>query len=100
MGFIKDVVRFENANWRWLLITSWVFFALAVASIVFSFMISQEAFLTQIKNTDDHVVDKVDLLSNTNQSAKRVKVLNIAAFLLWFVGVILTIVFVSVNTLH
>ena len=95
VSFIRFVVELDGAAYSWLLYSSWSFFALAVVSTIFSYLIGQKAinesinisYKYYIEDNDDYenvvplsskINDKVNLLSSI---AFMLAVVSIAAFI-------------------
>lgn len=96
--FIKDVVPLEKAQCAELLIVSWCFFGLAIISVVISFLVSQEGIKKQLNHAEEYYLNgKEEYLTKANIPAKVTDFLNYASGVLFVLGIILTIIFVSIN---
>jgi uncharacterized membrane protein YpjA len=95
VSFIRFVVELDSATYTYLLFSSWLFFALAVISTIFSYLIGQKAindsigisYKYYIEDNDDYenivpassnINDKVNLLSSITFM---LAVISIAAFI-------------------
>ncbi|OGP68848.1 MAG: hypothetical protein A2W27_00040 [Deltaproteobacteria bacterium RBG_16_44_11] len=98
LAFIKDIVPLDKSLYIFLLITSWCLFGLAIVSTLVSFVLSQFAIKRQLKYAEKYYLDKEDeYLKKENPLATLTDFANYTAGVFFVIGVITTIVFVSVN---
>lgn len=94
---VKDIVPPDSAKFTWLVVWSWITLVSSLISIVSSFVTSQHAFSTEIKNWDEYCDGKEDCFNKRNIWSGLTTALNIGAMLLFLSGVILLLVFVFKN---
>ena len=93
--FLKEVAKGETLhNARWLL-ASWVLWGTSSSCILFSFLCSATAMQTAINQTDEKTI----YIEAAGGLFNRItKILNVAAGLMFFAGVISIVIFVWRNT--
>ena len=100
LAFIKEIVpEIKNGTFIWLL-TSWVGFGLSLLSTLISFLVSQIACRKQIKIVEKEFFGEEKKMGHKNKAARWTFGLNIASITAFILGVILLVVFVSVNVPH
>jgi hypothetical protein len=98
LTFIKDIVSVSEAKCLAILMASWWLFGLAIISTVISFLVSQAGINVQLEYAKQYYLDgKDEYLTKTNRPAKATDVINYISGLLFVIGVLLTILFVSAN---
>ena len=100
LAFIRNVVPLSHADYFIILYASWISFAAAIVSTLVSFVTSQEGVDRQLEYARQYYLEnKTDFLSKTNCWAKVTKRLNFLSASVFIIAIILTILFVSLNTL-
>ena len=98
LAFIKDIVPLCKAQWRPLLIASWVLLVLAIFSTMVSFLASQKGIKTQLRYARKYYLEKRDeFLTKQNRWAKATECFNCAAGALFVFAAVLTVAFVIKN---
>ena len=99
LSLIRDVVPLLSAHWFVVLVVSWTAFVGAIALTMASFVVSQFAhdkqldILEKYQQGDEGALDK-----EANPFAKWTMWLNYAAVGAFFIGLVATVAFVTVNT--
>ncbi len=100
LAFIKDIVPLNKASLIILLITSWCLFGLTIVSTLVSFIVSQFAIKRQLEYAEKYYLDKKDeYLTKKNRLARYTEYANYTSGVFFMIGIITTIIFVSVNFL-
>jgi hypothetical protein len=94
MTFLKDVVITQGIHGGCYLLAAWLCWGFSVTSTLASFYTSSLALRKAVKQTDDRTI-YLELLGGRYNRAT--KVLNAAAGLLFFAGVVSIVVFVAKN---
>jgi hypothetical protein len=98
IAFIKDVVPFGDALFLPLLYVSWWLFAIAMVSVLFSFLTGQRAFDRQLYLADEYYIGRnPSAFDAPNQYAAATRLLNLASCLTLVFAIVLTVLFVSLN---
>lgn len=98
ISFIHQVIQLENAFYKWLLILSWILFALSVMLTLISFITSQFAFDHQLKLAEKYYVDNDECaLKEFNKPARATTIINITSAVSFLIAVISLVLFVSFN---
>ena len=94
MTFLKDIVVKQGVQGGGYLLAAWVCWGLSVTCTLFSYYASTQALRRAVKQTDDKLIYLEHAGGRFNQVTKA---LNIAAGLLFMLGVVSIIVFVAHN---
>lgn len=97
LAFIKDAAQGNLLACPWLLVVSWGAFASAIVATVVSFQIGNQAIEIQLDRAEKYYKQKDDTAHPKSWSARFVDYVNWASGSLFIIGVVLTIVFVSIN---
>lgn len=98
LAFIKDIVPVDKAFCIILLIASWCLFGAAIVSTLVSFVLSQFAIKRQLEYAEKYYLDKEEeYIKKENRLAIFTEYANYASGVFFIIGIITTIVFVSVN---
>jgi hypothetical protein len=98
LAFIKDIVPLEKVQCVILLISSWCLFGLSIASTLSSFVLSQRAIKCQLDYAEKYYLEKKDEYENkNNRLASWTEYINYLSGILFILGIIATITFVSLN---
>lgn len=96
--FLKDFFMFGQAINYFFLILSWVLFALSITCTLLSFLTSQYAYKKQLEFIADYFLNKnLSVLTQKNKLGQFTETFNVLAALLFILGAISTIWFVSIN---
>ena len=99
--FIDKLVDFSVAEYKLLLITSWLLFAFCLVTEIFNFMNSERLYRLSIVNNGNKYMNKAHgkhLPTNLGKkSSKLAGALNLISFILFFAGVVCLILFVAKN---
>lgn len=99
--FIRQIVPHPEAGTIWILVSAWAAFGASILSTLISFLLSQEAFLKQLKILDKWYKesDEYNHEEIKNEFATWTKRLNCASMSLFIIGVIFLIIFSALNLL-
>jgi hypothetical protein len=98
LAFIKDIVPLNIASFAILLLMSWCLFGLAIVSTLVSFVLSQFAIKRQLDYAEKYYLDRKDeYLTKKNRLARFTEYANYTSGGFFIIGIITTIIFVSVN---
>lgn len=98
VAFLDNVVELETAGATWVLVGSWILFAVAILATMSSFLCSQAAIDRTIEHARAYYVDDDrEALKRRNPFSIATRWLNLAAALFFLLAVSMTIVFVSIN---
>jgi hypothetical protein len=97
LAFIKDVPHYGALICLWLVFCSWSFLTLAIFVTVASFRVSNVAATIQIERDRQYYLEYKEKTYGRSPLAGTVDVLNWTSGSLFVLGVILTVIFVSVN---
>lgn len=98
LAFIKDIVPPAHLVCFPLLIISWTLFGICILSTLTSFVLSQYAVDRQLDYAEEYYINnKPEYFNKKNAVADATKVSNIVSGGAFFVAVLLTIVFTSIN---
>lgn len=96
--FIKDIIPLAEAVCISLLLTSWVLFVAAILSTLSSFVLSQYATDKQLYYAEQYYLHKKEEYhTKRNPFATATKVSNIVSGACFFVAVVCTVTFASIN---
>jgi hypothetical protein len=101
LTFIDNVVPLGNALWKWALVASWACFALTILTVLASIMYGQHCLNQLAKSAKVYFLEH-DKSSNgiSENIRRRLFWFNCANGAIFFSGVVLMVVFVSVNILR
>lgn len=100
LAFIKEIVpRIKPGTFAWLL-AAWAGFGLSLLSTLISFLVSQSACRKQIEIVEREFFEAGNKVIQKNKAARWTFGLNIASISAFILGVILLVVFVSINIPH
>jgi len=100
LAFIKDVVPLAQSVMLWMLVTSWVLFAVSILSVVSSFVVSGIALDAQLTEAYDYYIGLDEGAFNRKHLAKTITdFLNWVSAVSFVAAISCTIYFVSVNAL-
>jgi hypothetical protein len=100
LAFIKDAAQGEPLAYPWLLVVSWAAFALAIVAAVVSFQTGNIAIDVQLVRAERYYKQKDETAYPKTSFARFNEFVNWASGILFVIGVILTIVFVSANLME
>ncbi|RKU01674.1 hypothetical protein C7H84_19900 [Burkholderia sp. Nafp2/4-1b] len=99
LSLLKDFVPITQAKYSWTLYGSWIFFCLAIISVILSYPLSQRVIRLQDKKARRYYLENIAAAYD-----ERIKLENFSNFLnqwvsppLFIIAIILTIFFVSIN---
>lgn len=92
-AFINDYLGEASVNCKLLLVSSWVCWSISILIVIFSYLFSHYAIRKAIESVDngeitDSLGGKFDIIT---------RVSNVLSGLLFFIGTILMVMFVSIN---
>ena len=96
-AFVKDLVPAHQAEWLWLLYSSWSLLTGAVLTTIVSFLVSQQAIDLQLKKAEAYYLLGDQGALTKSRIARATDWLNVASGMLFVLGVSLTTTFVVVN---
>ncbi len=100
LAFIKDLVPLSTAHLKEALMLSWLLFAIAIISIMGSFITSQKAIMTQIDYSHKYYMQRdEEYLTKTNPWSAATIRLNYLAGASFILAISLTITFSVYNLL-
>lgn len=100
LAFIKEIVpAIKQGTFAWLL-AAWAGFGASLLSTLISFLVSQSACRKQIEILEKVIFDGKKREGEKNRAAKWTFGLNIGSITAFILGVILLVVFVSLNLPH
>ena len=98
LGFLKDFVPIKYAFVSWALYCSWLLFACATCSTVISFLVSGRALQFQEQLSYKYYLEgKEEAFNASNRFNTVTRLLNYLSAACFLIGVILTILFISLN---
>jgi hypothetical protein len=98
LAFIKDIVSLDRSQYVLLLEISWWAFGASILSVLVSFVLSQLGIKRQLEYAGKYYLDGEDeYLRKKNSPAFWTEIMNYASGVLFLVGIVTTIFFVSVN---
>lgn len=98
LAFIKDIVKFDNADLKFILVLSWYCLAFSIISTIMSFITSQLGIKKQLVFAEKYYLEKNDdYLTKENTPAKITDFLNYSSGIVFVLAIFLTIIFVSTN---
>ena len=99
IGFIEKIVSLENASSNWLLITSWILLALTLLLNLASHLISV-GNSTKSREEMDTGMQYEKLITKIYSRNKNMRNLNWITYVLFSIGIILTVIFCSINLIN
>jgi hypothetical protein len=96
IGFIEKIVSLENASSNWLLIASWILLALTLLLNLASHLISV-GNSTKSREEMDTGMQYEKLITKIYSRNKNMRNLNWITYVLFSIGIILTVIFCSIN---
>lgn len=98
LAFIKDIVPLDKAQYVILLKASWWVLGASIVSTLVSFVLSQLAIKRQLEYAEQYYLEEKDeYLYKKNCPALWTEFVNYASGILFIVGILTSICFVSVN---
>ncbi len=98
LAFIKDVVPLDKAEYIPLLKLSWWLFGAAIVFTLVSFAVSQLAIKRQLLYVEKYYLEsKEEYFNKENQPALWTEYINYASGVLFILGIVATVSFVSLN---
>ena len=98
LAFLKDFVSYRSASCHLLLPLSWGLFGLAILATIASFLTSQEELAAQLVRAEAYYINKDEAaLSRRSLWDNWTKGLNWSSAVTFVLGVISTIIFITVN---
>ncbi len=98
LAFLKDIVHLGAAHAKWLVYASWICFAIAVVTTLVSYEVSQRAITTQLTYASQYYLENDEAVwKKPNRATRVTQWLNTSSGVAFVVGLVATIVFVSVN---
>jgi hypothetical protein len=97
LAFIKDVTPVSTARYSPLLISSWWLFGFSIVATIASFMTSQCAIRDQITASEKYYIDGEEDARKETAASKWTEKLNLLSGIAFIIGIVLTIVFVTLN---
>ena len=98
LALLKNIVPFDTAVSKNLLVTSWILFTIPLILTLLSFIFSQKALDLQIDLTDDYYLkDDKSALSKTNTFSVITKYFNYSSAISFIAGVTVLLRFVYIN---
>ena len=99
MGFITDRVKVGEAHHYWMLLTSWVLFALTIITTLFGLLYAQGVFEKLIQSAHKYYIkNDNEALEVSKKLIPRIIKLNWAVGLLFSAAVSFTVAFVILNS--
>ncbi len=99
VSFLRDIVPLQEAQSLWLLYLSWVLFALTIVATVLSLGIGPRAVAWQVEKLTPSAYPDPRLPKH-NPWNKVIGVLNVLSGASFIIAVLVTVVFVVINTVH
>lgn len=98
LAFLKDFVSYRSASCHLLLPLSWGLFGVAILATIASFLTSQEELAAQLVRAEAYYIDKDEAaLARKSRWDNWTKGLNWSSAITFVLGVISTIIFITVN---
>jgi len=98
LAFLKDFVSFRDASLNFLLPLSWALFGLAIMATIASFFTSQEELSAQLCRAEDYYLKCDEKALECKIALENwTKWLNLGSAISFVLGVITTILFISIN---
>lgn len=98
VGFLKDFVPIQSAAAPWTLYWSWALFTAATCATIVSFLVSSQALEAQKSRAYAYYIEADDdALKRGNVWDRGTRVLNYASGGAFLVGMVLSVVFISIN---
>lgn len=96
--FLKDIVPLTLAHHVWLLIASWIGFALTIVATIFSFIYGQRVIKRLLDGARRYYIDQEeDAYDEGNKLSRRIDLINELCGISFIAAVILSVAFVVVN---
>lgn len=93
IAFVKNIVGHDSCRYSCLLISAWISWTLTILVVLGSFLMSQKALRTAIKEHDTGE-ERTELGGIADKITGH---LNVSAGVLFLIGVVLMVIFVSLN---
>lgn len=101
LSFIENIVPLEKANFKIILIISWILFILSIIFTLISFITSQKSTTKQLHIAQKYYLEEDDTAYNEKDLFnKATEYLNYFSGLIFLFAVILTVIFISINILR
>jgi uncharacterized membrane protein YdcZ (DUF606 family) len=100
LAFVKEIVPGITQGTFILLLASWTSFGLSLLATLISFLTSQRACRNQIIILEKVIFDRQKKEEEINRAAEWTQRLNIFSIVAFIVGIILLVIFVSINLPH
>lgn len=98
LAFIKDIVPLAQSHYVFLLIMSWCAFGASIVSTLVSFALSQRGIERQLEYAGKYYLEELEeFLDKKNRPKQWTDFVNYLSGILFIVGIITTILFVSLN---
>lgn len=98
LAFIKDIVPLAQSRCVFLLIMSWCAFGASIVSTLVSFALSQRGIERQLEYAGKYYLEELEeFLDKKNRPKQWTDFVNYLSGILFIVGIITTILFVSLN---
>lgn len=93
LAFIKDIVDFNTANHKWIINSGWITLAITLIINLASHLLSSKSVEKSIRDIED---EKFEELSESFKN-RRIEYINWATLGTLLIGVLLIILFISLN---
>ena len=98
VSFIRFLVELDTAIFSWLLFSSWAFFALAVVSTIFSYLIGQKALDDSIFISYKYFIDDDDEYENVVPCSSKINdKVNLISSITFMLAVVSIAAFITLN---
>lgn len=96
--FTRFVLDLNEAVCKWLLLTSWAFFALAVVSTILSYLIGQKAINDSIEVSYKYYIEDNDDYENVTPCSSKINdVVNLISSIAFMLAVVSIASFIALN---
>ena len=96
--FVKNIVQQGDADWIFLLTSSWILFGSAILFTLVSFFVSQQGIKKQLKmNTEYYLEGKDEVINQKNRWADSIEWLSYVSALIYLLAIISLVLFIAQN---
>lgn len=97
--FVRFVIDLNEAVYKWLLLTSWAFFALAVVSTILSYLIGQKAINDSIDVSYKYYIEDDDNYENVVPCSSKINdFVNLLSSITFMLAVVSIAAFIALNS--
>lgn len=96
--FVKNIVQQGDADWTFLLTSSWILFGSAILFTLVSFFVSQQGIKKQLKmNTEYYLEGKDEVINQKNRWADSIEWLSYVSASIYLLAIISLVLFIAQN---